>query len=134
MEGAQPLSMNAYKVQMFPVAIYRTVLLAAGQMGRDRGPQDDLQGEKMMSATETALESSRRLAAAFAPRMPTAPVRSSAENWLPGVRASSSYWCLLTQGPAGPDENYVHLARCGSGRSCYAAPEDGVSSTVERKI
>jgi len=35
MEGAQPLSMNAYKVQMFPVAIYRTVLLAAGQMGRD---------------------------------------------------------------------------------------------------
>jgi xanthine dehydrogenase YagS FAD-binding subunit len=35
MEGAQPLSMNAYKVQMFPVAIYRTVLLAAGKMGRD---------------------------------------------------------------------------------------------------
>jgi xanthine dehydrogenase YagS FAD-binding subunit len=35
MEGAQPLSMNGYKVQMFPVAIYRTVLLAAGKMGRD---------------------------------------------------------------------------------------------------
>jgi xanthine dehydrogenase YagS FAD-binding subunit len=33
--GAMPLSMNAYKVQLFPVAIYRTVLLAAGQMGRD---------------------------------------------------------------------------------------------------
>ncbi len=35
MEGAQPLSMNGYKVQLFPVAIYRTILLAAGQMGRD---------------------------------------------------------------------------------------------------
>lgn len=35
MEGAQPLSMNGYKVQLFPVAIYRTVLLAAGQMDRD---------------------------------------------------------------------------------------------------
>ena len=37
MHGAMPLSMNAYKVQLFPVAIYRTVLLAAGQMGRDPG-------------------------------------------------------------------------------------------------
>lgn len=35
MEGATPLSMNGYKVDLFPVAIYRTVLLAAGQMGRD---------------------------------------------------------------------------------------------------
>jgi xanthine dehydrogenase YagS FAD-binding subunit len=35
MEGAHPLSMNAYKVELFPVAIYRTVLLAAGQMDRD---------------------------------------------------------------------------------------------------
>ncbi|MHB8303254.1 MAG: FAD binding domain-containing protein [Acidobacteriaceae bacterium] len=35
MQGAQPLSMNGYKVQLFPVAIYRTILLAAGQMGRD---------------------------------------------------------------------------------------------------
>ena len=35
MEGAQPLSMNGDKVQLFPVAIYRTILLAAGQMGRD---------------------------------------------------------------------------------------------------
>ena len=35
MTGAMPLSMNAYKVQLFPVAIYRTVLLAAGQMDRD---------------------------------------------------------------------------------------------------
>jgi xanthine dehydrogenase YagS FAD-binding subunit len=35
MTGALPLSANAYKVQLFPVAIYRTVLLAAGQMDRD---------------------------------------------------------------------------------------------------
>jgi xanthine dehydrogenase YagS FAD-binding subunit len=35
MEGARPLSMNAYKVELFPVAIYRTILLAAGQMDRD---------------------------------------------------------------------------------------------------
>ncbi len=35
MTGAMPLSMNAYKVQLFPIAIYRTILLAAGQMDRD---------------------------------------------------------------------------------------------------
>ncbi len=35
MNNVQPLSMNAYKVELFPVAIYRTVLLAAGQMDRD---------------------------------------------------------------------------------------------------
>lgn len=35
MTNAMPLSMNAYKVQLFPVAIYRTILLAAGQMDRD---------------------------------------------------------------------------------------------------
>jgi xanthine dehydrogenase YagS FAD-binding subunit len=35
MTGAMPLSMNAYKVQLFPTAVYRTVLLAAGQMDRD---------------------------------------------------------------------------------------------------
>jgi xanthine dehydrogenase YagS FAD-binding subunit len=34
-QGASPLSMNAYKVDLFPVAIYRTVLLAAGQSDRD---------------------------------------------------------------------------------------------------
>lgn len=33
--GATPLSMNRYKVDLFPVAVYRTVLLAAGKMDRD---------------------------------------------------------------------------------------------------
>lgn len=37
MTGAMPLSMNAYKVQLFPVAVYRTILLAAEQMDRDPG-------------------------------------------------------------------------------------------------
>jgi xanthine dehydrogenase YagS FAD-binding subunit len=34
-EGAQPLSGNAYKLDLFPVAVYRTILLAAGQRDRD---------------------------------------------------------------------------------------------------
>jgi xanthine dehydrogenase YagS FAD-binding subunit len=33
---ATPLSQNGYKVQLFQTAVYRTILLAAGQMGRDR--------------------------------------------------------------------------------------------------
>jgi hypothetical protein len=47
-----------------------------------------------------------------------------AESWLPGVGTSSSYWCLRTMSPAGPDDHYVHLARCLPGRSCYQAPEE----------
>lgn len=35
MANVQPLTMNAYKVELFPVAIYRTVLLAAEQRDRD---------------------------------------------------------------------------------------------------
>lgn len=35
MTNVQPLSMNGYKVDLFPVAIYRTILLAAGQTDRD---------------------------------------------------------------------------------------------------
>lgn len=35
MQGATPLAMNGYKVQLFPVAIYRTILLAARKMDRD---------------------------------------------------------------------------------------------------
>ncbi len=35
MQTATPLSQNGYKVQLFQTAIYRTVLLAAGQMQRD---------------------------------------------------------------------------------------------------
>ena len=35
MQGATPLSQNGFKAQLFQTAIYRTVLLAAGQMQRD---------------------------------------------------------------------------------------------------
>lgn len=35
MQAATPLSNNAFKVQLFQTAIYRTILLAAGQMQRD---------------------------------------------------------------------------------------------------
>ena len=35
MANVQPLTMNGYKVELFPVAIYRTILLAAGQRDRD---------------------------------------------------------------------------------------------------
>jgi xanthine dehydrogenase YagS FAD-binding subunit len=35
MQNATPLSQNGYKVQLFQTAIYRTILLAAGQMHRD---------------------------------------------------------------------------------------------------
>jgi xanthine dehydrogenase YagS FAD-binding subunit len=35
MESATPLSGNGYKVELFPVAIYRTILLVAGMTGRD---------------------------------------------------------------------------------------------------
>jgi hypothetical protein len=34
MQGATPLSRNGFKTQLFETAIYRTVLLAAGQMQR----------------------------------------------------------------------------------------------------
>jgi len=36
-QGASPLSMNAYKLDLFPVAVYRTILLAAGKRDRDPG-------------------------------------------------------------------------------------------------
>jgi xanthine dehydrogenase YagS FAD-binding subunit len=33
--GATPLAQNGYKVQLFQTAVYRTILLASGQMNRD---------------------------------------------------------------------------------------------------
>ena len=33
--GATPLAQNAYKIQMFQTVIYRTILLASGQLKRD---------------------------------------------------------------------------------------------------
>ncbi len=47
----------------------------------------------------------------------------NAESWLPGVDTSSSYWCLRTMGPAGPDDHFVHLSRCTASRTCYEQTE-----------
>jgi hypothetical protein len=46
------------------------------------------------------------------------------ETWLAGVHTTSSYWCLRTMGPAGPDDNFVHLSRCVAGRKCYESAEE----------
>ena len=35
MQNATPLSQNGYKVQLFQTAIYRTILIAAGQLQHD---------------------------------------------------------------------------------------------------
>ena len=45
------------------------------------------------------------------------------DSWLPAFHASSSYWCLRTMSPAGPDDHFVHLSRCVPGRRCYKEPE-----------
>jgi hypothetical protein len=50
-------------------------------------------------------------------------IPQNAESWLPGVDTSSNYWCLRTMGPAGPDDQYVHLSRCTPSRTCYEKTE-----------
>jgi hypothetical protein len=47
----------------------------------------------------------------------------NAESWVAGIHASSTYWCLRTMSPAGPDDHYAHLARCTPGRICYEEPD-----------
>lgn len=47
----------------------------------------------------------------------------NAEMWVDSIHTTSSYWCLRTMGPAGPDDHYVHLARCTPVRKCYEQPE-----------
>lgn len=48
----------------------------------------------------------------------------NSESWLPGIATSSTYWCLRTMGPSGPDDHYVHLSRCTPSRSCYESREE----------
>ena len=48
----------------------------------------------------------------------------NADSWLPGVETASSFWCLRTMSPAGPDDHYVHLSRCVPGRTCYQPPQE----------
>jgi len=37
--------------------------------------------------------------------------------YLPEQRGNS--WCLLTQGPVGPDDKFVSAAGCVPGRDCF---------------
>ena len=48
----------------------------------------------------------------------------NADGWLPAFHTSSTYWCLRTMGPAGPDDHFVHLSRCTPGRACYEKAEE----------
>lgn len=73
-----------------------------------------------MSTTETKLQPCQCLRT----KNPYGTVPQNVESWVPGFHTSSSYWCLRTMGPAGPDENYVHIARCVPGRKCYEGQED----------
>jgi hypothetical protein len=38
--------------------------------------------------------------------------------------ASTVYWCLLTMGPSGPDDDLVHASRCGKDRVCCVAERE----------
>jgi hypothetical protein len=72
-----------------------------------------------MSATEVKSQPCQCLRT----KNPYGTTPRNVEIWVDGIHTSSSYWCLRTMGPAGPDEHYVHLARCTPGRKCYEAPE-----------
>jgi len=41
--------------------------------------------------------------------------------------ASTVFWCLLTQSPAGPDDQLVHAHQCQPGRSCCTLKDDQVA-------
>jgi hypothetical protein len=47
--------------------------------------------------------------------------------WELRLDASTIYWCLLTMGPAGPDDGLVHADRCGAGRECCTPAEQDVA-------
>jgi hypothetical protein len=41
--------------------------------------------------------------------------------------ASTTYWCLLTMSPAGPDDRLVHATDCGPRRGCCVEDAPPVS-------
>ena len=73
-----------------------------------------------MSTTETKVQPCQCLRT----KNPYGTSPQNYEIWGQGVATTSAYWCLQTMAVAGPDEHYVHLARCVPGRSCYQAPEE----------
>ncbi len=73
-----------------------------------------------MSATTSATQFCQCLRT----KNPYGTTPRNAEIWVPGIAAASSYWCLRTMGPAGPDDHFVHLSSCKPGRACYREPEE----------
>ena len=73
-----------------------------------------------MSTTETKVQPCQCLRT----KNPYGTTAQNYETWDQGIATASSYWCLKTMTVAGPDEHYVHLARCVPGRRCYEAPEE----------
>ena len=51
-------------------------------------------------------------------KVSTAPHGDRRALWALRNEATTIYWCLLTMGPAGPDDGLVHAERCGEGRVC----------------
>ena len=51
-------------------------------------------------------------------KVSTAPHGDRRALWALRNEATTIYWCLLTMGPAGPDDGLVHAERCGEGRAC----------------
>jgi len=38
---------------------------------------------------------------------------------------TTTYWCIRTQGPVGPDDGMVHISTCCKPeRKCFAPPQD----------
>ena len=47
------------------------------------------------------------------------------EAYLPVDSATQDCWCLLTQGPVGPDDKFVSAGECGPDRQCFKSQIDG---------
>lgn len=40
--------------------------------------------------------------------------------FLPLDEGTTSYWCLKTCSPVGPDNNFVHTQKCSGNRMCFS--------------
>ena len=60
-------------------------------------------------------------------KLSTAAHGDRKELWNLRREATTIYWCLLTMGPAGPDDGLVHAERCGSARECAVPAEVDVA-------
>ena len=41
------------------------------------------------------------------------------EPYLPGESVEQECWCLLTQGPVGPDDKFASTRECSPDRKCF---------------